>query len=232
VTAKDESIRESPAFGDQPAVLRHLRRAARRLPHEHRTASIRSPTRRTSRFVVGGWNLLNLIIAGCALGVVSERSERAASRRVTVKRRCTFIIDGREYPSTLENVSANGARVQVFGLEPDLATGARCQLRFTPYGAHYEEALPVDVRNVENLGSVSAVGCRFMPEVARHHSLVADLIFANSNQWSDFQVSRRYNPGLFRGTLWFLGIALYQTSRGLLYFARSLGGARKGETTS
>jgi cellulose synthase (UDP-forming) len=88
------------------------------------------------------------------------------------------------------------------------------------------------VRNVESLGSVLAVGCRFMPEVARHHSLVADLIFANSNQWSDFQVSRRYNPGLFRGTLWFLGIAAYQTSRGLIYFVRSFGGERKKERAS
>ena len=105
--------------------------------------------------------------------------------------------------------------------------GARCELRFTPYGGEQEESLPVDVRNVESLGSVMAVGCRFTPETARHHSLVAALIFANSNQWSDFQVSRRYNPGLFRGSLWFLGIALYQTSRGLLYFARSLGGGKR-----
>ena len=231
VTAKDESIRESrlseisrPFFVIFAVLFIAFLMSIYRFYSEPYKADV--------TFVVGGWNLLNLIIAGCALGVVSERSERAASRRVTVKRRCTFIIDGREYPSTLENVSANGARVQVFGLEPDLATGARCQLRFTPYSAHYEEALPVDVRNVENLGSVVAVGCRFMPEAARHHSLVADLIFANSNQWSDFQVSRRYNPGLFRGSLWFLGIALYQTSRGLIYFARSLVGGRKGEAAS
>ena len=179
-------------------------------------------------FVVGAWNFLNLIIAGCALGVVSERSEKAASRRVTVKRRCTFSLDGQDYPATLENVSAHGARVQVFGLEMDTATlDKRAHLRFTPYGAEQEESLPVDIRNLEALGNVAAVGCRFMPEEARHHSLVADLIFANSGQWSEFQVSRRYNPGLFRGTLWFLGIAAYQTSRGLLYFVRSLGGRRQ-----
>jgi cellulose synthase (UDP-forming) len=182
-------------------------------------------------FVVGAWNLLNLIIAGCALGVVSERSEKAASRRVTVKRRCTFAIYGRDYPATLENVSANGARVQVFGLEQDMVLGAHGFLRFTPYSANYEATLPIDVKNIEQVGSVVAIGCRFMPQEARHHSLVADLIFANSNQWSDFQVSRRYNPGLFRGSLWFLGVAAYQTSRGLIYFARSIGGGRKGEAS-
>jgi cellulose synthase (UDP-forming) len=178
--------------------------------------------------VVGAWNLLNLLIAGCALGVVSERSEKAASRRVTVKRRCTFVAGGLHHPATLENVSAHGARVQVFGLETEIAPESRGFLRFAPSGSDREETLPIEVRNLENQGSVVAVGCRFMPEEARHHALVADLIFANSNQWSDFQVSRRYNLGLFRGSLWFLGIALYQTSRGLVYFARSFGG-KKGE---
>lgn len=51
--------------------------------------------------------------------------------------------------------------------------------------------------------------------------MIADLIFANSSQWSQFQESRRYNPGIIRGTIWFIGLALYQTSRGLVYFFRS-----------
>ena len=178
-------------------------------------------------FVVGGWNLLNLIIAGCALGVVSERSERAASRRVTIKRRCTFTLDGRDYPATLENVSAHGARIQVFGLESEPGFEGPAALRFVPYGGEQEASLPVEIRNVEHLGNLVAIGCRFRPAEAAHHSLVADLIFANSNQWSDFQVSRRYNPGLFRGSWWFLGVALFQTSRGLVYLARSLKGPKK-----
>jgi cellulose synthase (UDP-forming) len=226
VTAKDESIRVArlseisrPFFVIFAVLFIAFLMSVYRFYSEPYKADV--------TFVVGGWNLLNLIIAGCALGVVSERSERAASRRVTIKRRCTFIAEGREYPATLENVSANGARVQVFGLEGEAQTGSRAELRFTPYGGDHEEVLPVDIRNVENLGNVVAIGCRFMPEEARHHSLVADLIFANSNQWSDFQVSRRYNPGLLRGSLWFLGVAVYQTSRGLLYFLRSFGGSKK-----
>ena len=35
--------------------------------------------------VVGAWNLLNLIFAGCALGVVSERGDKRPSRRVKVE---------------------------------------------------------------------------------------------------------------------------------------------------
>jgi len=230
VTAKDESIKVARLSEiSRPFFVIFAVLFAAFLMSIYRFYS--EPYKADVTFVVGGWNLLNLLIAGCALGVVSERSERAASRRVTIERRCSFVFGGRDYPATLENVSAHGARMQVFGIEEEAPVGAAAELRFVPYGAEHEEVLPVDIRNHENLGTVVAIGCRFMPEVARHHALVADLIFANSKQWSDFQVSRRYNPGLVRGTLWFLGIALYQTSRGLLYLLRSMGG-RKEEVAS
>ena len=230
VTAKDESIKVARLSEiSRPFFVIFAVLFAAFLMSIYRFYS--EPYKADVTFVVGGWNLLNLLIAGCALGVVSERSERAASRRVTIERRCSFVFGGRDYPATLENVSAHGARMQVFGIEEEAPVGATAELRFVPYGAEHEEVLPVDIRNHENLGTVVAIGCRFMPEVARHHALVADLIFANSKQWSDFQVSRRYNPGLVRGTLWFLGIALYQTSRGLLYLLRSMGG-RKEEVAS
>jgi len=230
VTAKDESIKVARLSEiSRPFFVIFAVLFAAFLMSIYRFYS--EPYKADVTFVVGGWNLLNLLIAGCALGVVSERSERAASRRVTIERRCSFVFGGRDYPATLENVSAHGARMQVFGIEEEAPVGAAAELRFVPYGAEHEEVLPVDIRNHENLGNVVAIGCRFMPEVARHHALVADLIFANSKQWSDFQVSRRYNPGLVRGTLWFLGIALYQTSRGLLYLLRSMGG-RKEEVAS
>src|SRR6185312_11818055 len=68
--------------------------------------------------VVGAWNLLNLIIAGCALGVVSERGDKAQTRRVKVSRRCDFLLGDISLPGTIEDVSANGARVNVLGAVP------------------------------------------------------------------------------------------------------------------
>jgi cellulose synthase (UDP-forming) len=173
--------------------------------------------------VVGAWNVLNLIIAGCALGVVSERGEKSASRRVKVSRRCEFVVDGEHYPATMENVSAQGARIQAFQFPADtIFVDTPAAIRFRPYGAEADEELPVLIRNVQDSGDLAHIGCRFAASEARHHYLVADLIFANSNQWSDFQLARRYNPGLVRGTLWFLGTAFYQTSRGLVYLLRGI----------
>ncbi|MDI7862111.1 UDP-forming cellulose synthase catalytic subunit [Rhizobiaceae bacterium n13] len=173
--------------------------------------------------VVGGWNLLNLILAGCALGVVSERAEHSPTRRVRVTRRCEFGLGGRWFPATIEDVSVNGARVQVYGDLGEMPTSARAEIRFKPYSSATEEILPVEVRNRETEGNLTAIGCRYLPEIARHHSLVADLIFANSTQWSQFQQARRRNPGLIRGTAWFIGLSIFQTYRGLSYLFRTLG---------
>ncbi|MGV3553582.1 UDP-forming cellulose synthase catalytic subunit [Rhizobium sp.] len=173
--------------------------------------------------VVGAWNLLNLVMAGCALGVVSERGEKSASRRVKVSRRCEFVLGNEAYPATMENVSAQGARIQAFQFPSDtILVDTPAAIRFRPHGSDKDEELPVSIRNVQDSGDVAHVGCRFAPDMPRHHYLVSDLIFANSNQWTDFQMGRRYNPGLVRGTLWFMWMALYQTSRGLVYLVRGI----------
>ncbi|TDK35143.1 UDP-forming cellulose synthase catalytic subunit [Rhizobium deserti] len=174
--------------------------------------------------VVGGWNLLNIIIAGCALGVVSERGERQSSRRIRVSRRCEFGIDGRWFTATIEDVSVNGAAIQIYteGFR-GIAANSQGVIRFQPFSDMPVGELPVDVRHAESLGDVTSIGCRYMPQKATDHRLIADLIFANSAQWSQFQTARRNNPGLLRGTIWFLGVALYQTTRGLGYLVKDFG---------
>ncbi|MCA1441462.1 UDP-forming cellulose synthase catalytic subunit [Ensifer sp. IC4062] len=227
VTAKDESILESrlseisrPFFVIFGVLFIALLITAYRVYAEPYKADI--------TLVVGGWNFFNLVLAGCALGVVSERGERSASRRVKVSRRCEFGLDEAWYPATIEDVSANGARVQVYGLRGNPVVDTRAQIRFEPYSRQgTRDTLPVAIKNVESGSDITAVGCRYLPEVARHHNLVADLIFANSQQWTEFQRLRRINPGLVRGTLWFWWLSLYQMNRGFVYLFRSMGSGQR-----
>lgn len=174
--------------------------------------------------VVGGWNLINLILAGCALGVVSERGEKSSSRRVRVRRRCEFGIGDQWYSASIEDVSVGGTGLQVFGRDiASVAPGTEAAIRFRPHGSTETATLPLVVRGITNSGDVSLLGCQYRPRSPQDHRWIADLIFANSSQWEEFQKARRYNPGILRGTIWFLGLSLYQTSRGLLYFFRGMG---------
>src|ERR1051325_6670994 len=75
VTAKDESIARSriseigmPFFFIFFVLLAAVAMTVYKVYAE--------PFKADVTLVVGGWNLINLIMAGCALGVVSERGER------------------------------------------------------------------------------------------------------------------------------------------------------------
>ncbi len=179
----------------------------------------------TATLVVGGWNLLNLMLAGCALGVVSERGERQSSRRVQVSRRAELCVGETWYPAMIRDVSVNGASIQVFTKD----TGAFRRdtlgaVRFRPHGGAASAELPIELRHAQAAGEIVTIGCRYRPENAGHHASIADLIFANSEQWSLFQKSRRRNPGVIGGTVRFIGMAITQTFRGLHYLAFRRGG--------
>ena len=223
VTAKDESIAVSrlseisrPFFVIFAALVIATGFAVYRIYTEPYKADI--------TLVVAGWNVLNLILAGCALGVVAERGEKAGSRRVKLQRRCEVVIDDHHYPASIEDVSVGGAQVHIYSKQiRGLGKGKEALLRFQPHGVETKETLPIIVRRVETAGDLTTIGCQYQPAGPLDHRWIADLIFANSRQWSQFQESRRRNPGIVKGSLLFLSVALYQTSRGLVYFLRGQG---------
>lgn len=181
--------------------------------------------------VVGGWNILNLLFAGCALGVVSERRNPQSSHRVRIARRCDFIHDGEIVPGTIEDVSLGGARIRVVHQAADkIKVGDEAAVRFEPLSTNIPiDVLPLTVRNFVEDDNTVIIGCRFRTSTAAHFRLIADLIFANSKQWSEFQASRRVNIGIIRGTLWFIKTSIYQTFRGMGYLMRRIGAARDRE---
>ena len=176
--------------------------------------------------VVGGWNLLNLVLAGCALGVVSERADRQASRRVAVNRRCEFRLGDIWYEASLANVSTMGAGLHVFHQGAfEAPAGSTGEIRFRVHDGADDISVPVAVRRCHAQGNnLFIVGCEYKPTEPQHRRAIADLIFANSELWTSFQASRRHNPGVVRGTIWFVSLALYQMLRGLGYQISRRGG--------
>ncbi|WP_323015568.1 UDP-forming cellulose synthase catalytic subunit, partial [Devosia sp.] len=79
VTAKDESVDKSRLSElSRPFYLIFLLLIAALAMTLYKIGA--EPYRAEVTMVVGGWNILNLILAGCALGVVSERRESRSSR--------------------------------------------------------------------------------------------------------------------------------------------------------
>ncbi|MTH99308.1 UDP-forming cellulose synthase catalytic subunit [Roseibium sp. RKSG952] len=174
--------------------------------------------------VVGIWNFLNLIFAGCALGVVSERGERQANRRIKIRRRCEVLVAGEWHKAAIKNVSTQGIRVDVVGKNArTMSVGDQVDLRITPNADLPENMVPLNITNLENTPEGATIGCQFVTERTEHYRVVADIVFANSAQWFDIQIERRTGPGVVVGILRFLRMSLYQTGRGLIYFGAHIG---------
>ncbi|WP_185984666.1 UDP-forming cellulose synthase catalytic subunit [Aureimonas mangrovi] len=220
VTAKDESILQSrlseislPFFLIFAVLLVGVGVTAYRVYAE--------PYRADLTLMVGLWNFMNLLLAGCALGVVSERGTPSQFRRVKVARRGELRIGDASLPATIEDVSVGGARVRVFGKLPSATgKGMLCELRFRPHASTAMGMLPVYLRNIREESDGATLGLNFATPSIQDNRLVADLVFADSAQWSAFQQRRRRNPGVLGGTVWFVYLCVFQTYRGFYYLAK------------
>ncbi|SEP68393.1 cellulose synthase (UDP-forming) [Devosia sp. YR412] len=228
VTAKDESVDRSRLSElSRPFYLIFLLLLLAVAMTVYKVAA--EPYQAEITMVVGGWNIFNLILAGCALGVVSERREVRSSRRVNIERRCEVRgADGNWVKGTMTNVSSGGLAIQLPGGAAGLGRGAPTVVRFTPLSDIGANELSLFVRSATSEGKGVVLGCRYMPETGTDYRLMADLLYANSANWQQRQRSRQVNIGIIRGTIQFLGIAVYQTGRGLGYFLRFAAG-RRGE---
>ena len=232
VTAKDESVTTSrlselsrPFFVIFAVLLAGVAVTIWRVYAE--------PWKADVTLVVGGWNLLNLVLAGCALGVVSERRVHTMTQRVKVNRRCEFGEEGNWLRGMIEDVSVNGCRVQVHGKNvQSLIKEGNSNIRFVTLSGGDPVVLPVEVKNSVKDGDAVSLGCRYVRTLPEHHSFAADLIFANPDQWTQFQLRRRRNPGVMLGTIWFLRMSLFQTWRGLVYFFRGARGTKDSAANS
>ncbi|KUL94655.1 cellulose synthase [Bosea sp. WAO] len=192
--------------------------------------SIAEPYNADTTLVVGLWNIMNLLMAGCALGVVSERPEGRAARRFAVTRRGEMVLNGNAVPMVTENASVDGIAIRIGAAPADKpAVGELALISFETTLAMPRGTLPVRIKRIEHDPQGLMLGCRYEPSEPLHSRMIADLAFSDAERWSRFQKARRNNIGVVRGTTRFLKIALFQTSRGLSYF---LGLYRLGKTAS
>lgn len=181
--------------------------------------TIVQPYNADTTLVVGYWNILNLLMAGCALGVVSERPEGRAARRFAVQRTGEISVEGKTAPMMTENASVDGIGIRMMSSAFDrLPVGSKALISFETTIDMPRGELPIKVMRVQRDDKGVLLGCRYEVSAPLHSRMIADLVFSNSETWRRFQERRRQNMGVIYGTLRFLRIAIFQTSRGLSYF--------------
>ncbi|WMS43698.1 UDP-forming cellulose synthase catalytic subunit [Acuticoccus sp. MNP-M23] len=183
--------------------------------------------------VVGGWNLFNILLFGAALGVVAERRQLRSSQRVSIDRPAEIIYGDRVIPAKIDDVSIAGARILVpANVLRQIKPGEQIIMRFQPLSPLASNELPLTVRSVVRDEGGVALGSEFSVVDPRQYELVADLVFANSDEWVRFQNRRRKNIGAIRGIVEFLSLAVFQTVRGLSYLFTAAPGSRRGKESA
>ncbi|WP_202619882.1 hypothetical protein, partial [Escherichia coli] len=113
----------------------------------------------------------------------------------------------------------DGVAVRVLSKGFDtLPLNSKGEIAFQTSIAMPSGALPVRIVRQASDEKGLVLGCRYEPSEPLHSRIIADLCFSDAGVWSDFQKARRQNMGVVYGTLRFLRIAVFQTSRGLSYF--------------
>lgn len=177
--------------------------------------------------VVGGWNLFNLIMAGAALGVVSEKRNLRRAPRVRIDRAGEVTFGGEVMPAIIEDGSMGGVRVRPAGPAAEtIKVGDRLLLHFETRAPHPTNELSLLVRSVQRDEEGTHLGCQPAGDVATNSRLIADLVYADSSKWVRFQESRRTGISVTMGTFTYLWWAGYQMVRGVGYLVFRRGKAK------
>ena len=153
------------------------------------------------------WNALNLVIAGCALGAVSERRELRKAQRLDIDRRGMLISGGVEVPVLIEDVSSGGARVRTLDGELPMRREGETIGTLTVDEVRSEvpvRSVSVIIRRIAADGGEDVYGLQFIQMTPTQMRLVADLMYGNFLVIDELRKSRRKQKSIFGGTLQFL----------------------------
>ncbi|WP_207256888.1 UDP-forming cellulose synthase catalytic subunit [Jiella flava] len=177
------------------------------------------PTSRDLLLALGGWNVLNLVVAGLALGVVTERAERRRNQRLSISRKGALNIGETAIDVVVEDVSSSGVRIRPLGLETAKLPKAASIGTLTLDGSRQAGLAVVVRRRIPDARGI-CLGLEFMALAPSQMRTVADLMYADASALSSFRESRRKSVGVVGGSLNVIRWSIESSVRALGHAAR------------
>ena len=150
--------------------------------------------------VVGLWQLVNLLIAGAALGAVIERSEARVARRMPSKTRVEVTVGDEVFNASLADVSTTGAiLVPLDRPSLELRRGDQATVRLLDApGDLTSLRMPTRVAHSGD-GSRRGIGVRFEPQV-EDYRVIAHLMLADMEPMRAIRRQRQRPRSYIRAT--------------------------------
>ncbi|MFM2282112.1 MAG: cellulose synthase catalytic subunit, partial [Pseudomonadota bacterium] len=179
--------------------------------------------------IVLSWNMINLALAGAALGVVSERRELRRNQRLPVKRHALMRIENKLYSIIVSDASSGGIAVEFVDGEPalDPAVPLKGYLELRRGG----QVLGADMvmRGTRKSGEHLIYGFAYCERTPQTFAVIAELMYSDQSVLQDRLNRRQVRIGYFAGTFRFAIWTFTETFRALRY---SLGWIREQEFSS
>ena len=149
--------------------------------------------------VAGLWQLINLLISGAGLGIVTERAERRGGYRLASNSEIDLVVDGQRFPARIEDVSASGAGLRFIDAAPArLYEDQSVLLSLADAPGHVGKLeMPVTASELHDDGL--RLGVAFAPQT-QDYPLLAHMILADLGAARAEREARRTYRGILRGT--------------------------------
>lgn len=171
--------------------------------------------------VVGLWNLFNLITAGAALGVATERRQTETAPSLPVDRPAVLNLNGTTIDVTVERISSARCRIRIDAVVPmrrsddgSVGTLAATHQGHMPLLSH-ARTIPVRVAGITAAGEESICDLVFEPLTPGSYFALADIMYGDADAMVRFQQRRRTHKDILSGTGQFIGWGLYGPIRAL-----------------
>ncbi|WP_083637691.1 UDP-forming cellulose synthase catalytic subunit [Pararhizobium arenae] len=169
--------------------------------------------------IVAMWNLINLGLAGAALGAIAERRELRRNQRLPVKRHALMHIGEEHHTVIIQDASSGGISVEFVDGTPKLdasaATKAKVELR------RGGQAILFDVvcrsRRVTN--GTTVAGFAYSERTPKTVMAIAELMYSDQSVLQDRLVRRQIRRNFFWGTSRFALWSITESLRAIQYSA-------------
>ena len=155
-------------------------------------------------YIVGGFNVLNLVILMGALGVVGEHAQRRIFPRIALDRAVQILTNGRLFSGHMVDISPSGGRFVVSADLSEIDTKG-LRLKDSVPDAHWIDLQFVDAtRTADGL----ELRTRFIPVTVAERRRWVQLMHSSSEPLLAMIRLRVPAPGTLKGLLWFATVGL------------------------
>ncbi|MCF3642954.1 UDP-forming cellulose synthase catalytic subunit [Rhizobium sp. TRM95111] len=167
--------------------------------------------------IVAGWNLINLGLAGAALGAIAERRELRRNQRLPVKRHAILKAGEKRYTAIIQDASFGGVSVEFLDAAPaiDLDNPLEAVVELRRGGQLL--AFNVVCRSSRTIGETTIHGFAYAERTTDTFMAIADLMYSDQGVLQERLVRRQVRRSFFWGTSRFALWSITETLRALRY---------------